>query len=356
LLGKKIEILTADSELKPDVAVRKAKKFILEDKVNFISHNSGSHISVALNQVSKKYKTIYINSGGMSDFLQGKEFSRYSFRLCQNAHLFVAALAQMMSTKPYRKYHIICQDYAWGYDVAKAFKAELKNYIPDAEIVGEEFHPIATKDFGPYLNKVMASKADAVFSGNWGADAINLVKQAREMGLKAPFPLVMTHGVDPYIQNVSKEGAVGIHYAYAYSAQWDTPENKDMIARYHEKHKNDEDFLTWWPVTHIGVVICAWQMAFAAVEKAGSLEPEKIIEAFEGFWYKTPVGWWHMRKCDHQGIIPMFGGEVRAGWNPFFNGSIREDVNFPWLGPEVFRAPATESAIPPTPDYNPRCP
>lgn len=356
MLGKKIEILTADSELKPDVAVRKAKKFILEEKVNFLSHNSGSHISVALNQVSAKYKTIYINSGGMSDFVQGKEFSPYSFRLCQNAHLFVAALAQMMSTKPYRKYYIICQDYAWGHDVANAFKSELKNYIPDAEIVGEDYHPIATKDFGPYMNKVIASKADAIFTGNWGADAINIVKQARELGLKAPFPLVMTHGVDPYIENESKEGTVGIHYAYAYSAQWNTPENKAMVARYHEQHKNDKDFLTWWPVTHIGVVICAWQMTFAAIEKAGSLDPDKIVEAFEGMWFKTPVGWWHMRKCDHQAIIPMFGGEVKSGWNPFFNGSIRPDVSFPWLSPEVFRAPATESAIPPTPDYNPRCP
>jgi hypothetical protein len=70
-------------------------------------------------------------------------------------------------------------------------------------------------------------------------------------------------------------------------------------------------------------------MAFAAIAKAGSLDPEKIINNFEGFSHTTAVGVWTMRKCDHQVILPMFAGVVVPGRNPWFNGSINPKISFP---------------------------
>jgi hypothetical protein len=127
----------------------------------------------------------------------------------------------------------------------------------------------------------------------------------------------------------------------------ETPENKAWIAKYQKQHQFDS---LWkkWPVTDAGAAILRWQMVFAAVEKAGSLDPEKIIAAFEGFRYKTPVGWWHMRKCDHQVMLPMFGMVTNAGPNPYFP--------FPWYGPDIVRFSAEKTAIPATSEYNPRCP
>src|SRR4030042_4278600 len=61
LLGKKGQLLTEDSEMKPDVAVRKAKKLILEDKVNLFGLGYGSHNAIALNKVATSYKKIFIN-------------------------------------------------------------------------------------------------------------------------------------------------------------------------------------------------------------------------------------------------------------------------------------------------------
>jgi len=250
-----------------------------------------------------------------------------------------------MATKPYRRFYIICADIEGLRNLAKAFKEQIKTYIPDAEIVGEDYHPLFAKEFGPYITKVMAAKADAVFSGNFGFDMTGLVRKGRAMGLKAPFPFVLPFGCGT---PVLKEDAVGIYAASDYTMRVDTPENKAMIAKYHEQHKDDTDWTTQWPTSSIGHTILSWQMVFAAVEKAGSLDPEKIIEAFEGLWYKTPVGWWYMRKCDHQVVLPMFGMVVKAGPNPFYD--------FPWHGPDIVRFPAMESAIPPTSDYNPRCP
>jgi ABC-type branched-subunit amino acid transport system substrate-binding protein len=176
------------------------------------------------------------------------------------------------------------------------------------------------------------------------------------MGLKPPFPIFAALAIHPYLLRELKDDAAGIYWAHEYSLRIKTPENEEMIRRFHEKHKNDKDFLTWWPFPDIAMSILGWKMTFAAVEKAGSLDPEKIIETFENnFQWKSPTGLWTMRKCDHQVILPMYGGVIEAGPNPFYNGSIRPDVSFPWAGPNITEFPAERVALPPTPEYNPRC-
>jgi ABC-type branched-subunit amino acid transport system substrate-binding protein len=153
-----------------------------------------------------------------------------------------------------------------------------------------------------------------------------------------------------------KDDGVGLHITSLYSIRVKTPENEEMVRKYHEKHKNDKDYQTWWPCGQLAGAIIGWKMAFAAFEKAGSLDPEKVIPVFEGFQYKSPVGLWTMRKCDHQAIMPFFGVVMTGGPNPYFDGSIRPDVKFPWEGPNIDVFPAEKVALPATPDYNPRCP
>jgi ABC-type branched-subunit amino acid transport system substrate-binding protein len=133
-----------------------------------------------------------------------------------------------------------------------------------------------------------------------------------------------------------------------------TPENEEIIKKYHERHKDDKDFLTRWPTSDTSMTLLGWKMVFAAVEKAGSLDRGKIIETLENnFQWKSPVGLWTMRKCDHQVILPMFGGAIEGGPNPFYNGSIRPDVEFPWMGPNLVEISADKVALPPTAQYNP---
>jgi ABC-type branched-subunit amino acid transport system substrate-binding protein len=305
--------------------------------------------------VATTYKTIFINYATRADVVQGKEFSRYAFRTCQTSHNLTSAVVQYMATQPYKKYYMLNMDYAYGRDVAKAFKEQLKAYIPEAQIVGEDFHPINNKDFAPYIAKVISSKADAIFTGNLGNDLILLVKQARALGLKVSFPFVITIGIDPYLGNELKDDVAGIYSAISCDMRVNKPEWQEIVKKYHEKHKNDKDFLTWWPFSLIGETIIGWKMTFAAIEKAGSLAPEKIIEAFEGFTYKSPVGMYTMRKCDHQVILPMFAGVTQGGSNPYFNGTIRQDVKFPWIGPNMVEFPGEKVVVPATADYNPRC-
>lgn len=355
LLGRKIELLEEDNEYKPDIAIRKAKKLIMEDGVDILGAGNSGAIAIVLNKLATDHKKIFINYGAMTDLVQGREFSRYGFRVVQQNSNAYAAFGQFLSQKPYRRFYLLGPDYVHGHDSSKMFRKYLKQYVPDATVVGEDFHPIATKDFGPYITKVIAAKPDLVFLSSFPPDLPNFIKQARAMGLKKPFPFMSMFAVEPYVMNELKDDAVGLIYAHQFSLMVKTPEMESLINDYHAQHKNDKDFLTWWPFPFIGQVITGWRMTFAAIEKAGSLDPEKIIETFEGFQWQSPLGTTYtMRECDHQALLPMYVGVVSGEPNPYFNGSIRPEVNFPYEGP-VTMFPIEEVAFPATPDYNPRC-
>jgi branched-chain amino acid transport system substrate-binding protein len=346
LFGRKIEIIKEDDEMMPDVAIRKAKKLMLEHKVDILTSGMGSHIAIALNKLATSSKILYINYGAMADDVQGKEFSPYSFRVCFNDYSQLAALVSYIAKQPYKRFYGIHIDYAAGYSKDNALKTQLKLQVPSASVVGTDFHPFGTKDFGPYITKVMASKADAIVATGYGQDLLNLITQTRAMGVK--LPIFAPLGAHPYVINQLKEAGAGIVWSHEYSLRINTPENQDMIKRYHEKHKNDRDFLTRWPFSDIGMTILGWKMTFAAIEKAGSLDLDKVVKAFENFQWKSPLGsTWTMRGCDHQLMVPMFAGMLEAGPNPYYN--------FPWEGPNPLQFPADKMTLPATAEYNSRC-
>ena len=85
------------------------------------------------------------------------------------------------------KVYIIGQDYSFGKAVAAAAVKYLGEKAPNIEIVGNELHPIGkVKDFTPYSRKIVASGADAVITGNWGADMVGLGKSILENGFEGP--------------------------------------------------------------------------------------------------------------------------------------------------------------------------
>jgi branched-chain amino acid transport system substrate-binding protein len=353
LMGRKVEILVEDSEMKADVGLRKAKKLILQDKVNFLGVGADDALAIALNRLIPEYKMIQLEAYASAIELTGKEFSRYTFRVYPNTYSLCAGMALTAKAKGFKRFYNMAQDFVSGRDHVRIWKELVQKEIPDAQMVGEDYFPFNTKDFGPYVTKIKAAKPDMIMLGAFGPDVINMVKQSRRMGLETPF---MNHfALDPMMTRALGPDADNTYSTSGYSMEIKTPENAAFIKKWHEKHKNDKDFYLWWPFPEVGQVTFGWMMALAAVEKAGSLDPEKIIQTYENFEYKTPIGVWKMRACDHQAIRPMVGQVVKCGPNPYFNGSIDPNVKFCWETPDVMIFPSEKVMVPATPDYNARC-
>jgi branched-chain amino acid transport system substrate-binding protein len=355
LFGRRIELVIEDHEMKADVGLRKAKKLILEDKVDFLSVGTGSHVSLATMKFADANKKLLFTTHGAAEAITGKEFSRYVFRIGHQNYGYTAGMLQLLADTPYRKFYLLNMDYAAGRDFSAHFVKNIKTYIPDAEVVGEDFPPLNNKDFAPYVTKVINSKADAVVTMSWGPDLTLMIKQGRSLGLKAPFPFVAVFAAEPYFGTDLKDDMAGNWGIALYDMRINTPENQKFVAAYHEQHKNDKDFNTWWPYGVIGAAYSGWKMTLAGIEKAGSLDTEKIISTLEGFSYKTVVGTWTIRACDHTTLYPLFGFRVQGGQNPYYNGSIRPDVKFPWYGPNYVTIAADKVEMPATAAYNPRC-
>jgi branched-chain amino acid transport system substrate-binding protein len=333
LLGRKVEIIEEDSQLKPDVAVRKATKNVMEG-VKFIATGTGTHIALALQQVASKEKVIFVSYGAEGDEVTGKFCSPYTFRVSPNTEMRSMAIANFLATKPFRKFYTINMDYAFGHDAAKGFIRRVKQAMPDAQIVGEEYHPIANKDFGPYITKILAAKPDVVFTGNWGVDLVNLIKQARDMGMKAPF--ICYYLNDPsQVLPVVLETAIGSWGCEAYMETVRTPANKAFLQAWSKKPKFVK--VEKWPAINIGKAYNGMRFMMEAIKKAGTTDIPRVIKTWEGMRWESIIGPMIMRAEDHQVMMPLPVGEIVKATNEFYP--------FPYVG-EAYMVPLEKSTVP----------
>ena len=342
LLGKQIRLITEDSQMKPDVASRKAIRAIMEDKAQFILQLTSTAVAQALMDVAEKNKVIFTTLNAESDFLTGKNFNKYFFRTCFTTGNRARAYTELFKTKPWRKFYLMNQDYAFGHAVADDFKKVITKEIPDVKIVGEDYAPFGQKDFGPYISKILASGAEIIFTGNYGVDLQNLILQGAQMGIKLPVRYA-TYFLDDDVQLPQiGQAAVGTFVNSTYLPTINTPQNKAFLERWHKKFK---DTAHPWPASNLGYSYNGAMFLFAAIKKAGSFDPEAVIKAWEGMEYDSLVGKQIMRACDHQIMMPGPVGEIQAKSRIF---------PFPFADyPIMF--PLDKVAVPLKETGNPRC-
>jgi branched-chain amino acid transport system substrate-binding protein len=304
------------------------------DGVKFIATGTGTHVAMALQQVAAKEKVIFFSYGAEGDEVTGKLCSPYTFRVSPNTEMRSLAIANFLATKPLRKFYTINMDYAFGHDAAKGFIRRVKQAMPDAQIVGEEYHPIANKDFGPYISKIIAAKPDVVFTGNWGVDLVNLIKQARDLGMKAPF--ICYYLNDPsQVLNVVTDTAIGSWGCEAYMETIRTPANKAFLQAWSKKPKFME--VEKWPAINIGKAYNGAKFLMEAIKKAGTVDIPTVIKTFEGMKWESIIGPMVMRAEDHQVMMPLPVGEVVKATNEFYP--------FPYMG-EPYLVPIEKTTVP----------
>ena len=342
LLGKQVKLILEDSQMKADVAARKAIRAIMEDKAQFIVSLTSTAVAQALMDVAGKNNVIFAMFGAESDFLTGEKFNKNAFRTCFTTGNRARAYAEFFKTKPWRKFYLMNQDYAFGHAVADDFKKVIMKEIPDAKIVGEDYAPIGQKDFATYITKIKASGAEIIFTGNFGPDLSNLISQGAQLGIKLPVRYA-TYFLDDDVQiPQTGQAAVGTFVNSTYLPTINTPQNKAFLARWNKKFK---DTAHPWPAANLGYSYNGMMFLFAAIKKAGSFDAAAVIKAWEGMEYDSLIGKQTMRACDHQIMMPGPIAEIQAKSTMF---------PFPFAGTPVM-IPLEKVAIPPKETGNPRC-
>jgi branched-chain amino acid transport system substrate-binding protein len=314
---KMVQMIKANHMSQVPVCKKVCERMVLQEKVHVLWGTNGSHLMKVINQVAKKYKTIAQCTAALSDELyDATNFSRYSFMSSFSCDQIGRALAYYYGQirRKERKFYILCQDYLFGHSMAKGFKKGLKEYYPGAEIVGEDYHKLFATDYASYLEKVKASGAEVIYTGDWIPDAENLLVQARQMGIKLPFANTFLDEPN-MLHRVGVEGTEGLTHIAQYGTEkpaFDTYEQIKYYVAWHDLWRNKwkepyNTMLYKHGTGNIGSYRMQTYWLLSVIERAGSTDPEKIIKVWEGDRWKDINGLvYEMRPCDHKVIHDLF--------------------------------------------------
>lgn len=297
ILGRKLEALVEDTQLKKEVVAALADKFIKEDQVDFLMGPTSSGLAMTLTEIAKENKKILIATQAAADSLTGEKLHPFIYSTLSNAMMHARSGAYLLASKPYKRYMCIGPDYSYGHSSWNLFKAKLQELNPGVEIVGELFPKFFSTDYANYIKQIQDVKPDMVWSPLWGEDAVNFIRQALPTGLfnevKFAFPCA---GALEVLVPMGKDMPDGIYVSSRYFfTSPDSSMNRDFVKAYHERYNVYPDYMAG--ETYAGVYFIK-----AAVERTGGTDADKIIAAVdrEPLAWETPEGWKIMRPEDHQ--------------------------------------------------------
>jgi branched-chain amino acid transport system substrate-binding protein len=181
LLGKKVELVSADHQNKADVASSKARTWFDVEKVDGVFDLTNSATALAVQELGKAKNKMVIVSGAGSTALTGKSCSPTGIHWMYDTYSLATGTGAAVLKEGGDSWYFLTADYAFGHSLEADTTAIIK--AKGGKVLGASRHPLNTSDFSSYLLQAQASGAKILGLANAGGDLINSVKQAKEFGL-----------------------------------------------------------------------------------------------------------------------------------------------------------------------------
>lgn len=317
--GMQIEAIPIDEAGGATKQVQEFRNLVQREEVDAVVGYVSSGDCLAIAPVADELEalTILYDCGTPRVFEDGEY--EYAFRTAAHATMDNVSIARYLKARDMKVDTIagLNQDYAWGHDSWRDFKASVAQLYPDAEVAAELFPAFGAGQYGTEISALMREQADVVHSSNWGGDLQSFILQSMPRGLFQRSQVVLSAGdhVIPPLGNNFPEGVVlGARGAYGLLSP-------------------DTELNNWWFKTYqdeYGVipVQAPYRMVQAlfglksAIEKAmvanGGERPTKdeIKEAMTGHEWEAPGGLIQMKLGNgHQAIQPTAIGTTAKDEN-----------------------------------------
>ena len=311
VFGRAIRLLCTDSRTDPTYAVRVAERYIREDHVDFLMGVVSSAEALAVTQVSREYRTVFVGTDHASSRLTLEEFQPYYFRVTNNTMQSMRAGALYMSRLPYQTYAFIGPDYEYGHRQWQEFREFLGRLRPDARFVGAAWPKLYAAEYGPHIRAVLELRPEVVVLGFWGGDTIEFIRQALQTPLFERCQVVSfdaggNYDVMEALGDALPEGL--ILSARHHNNFPDTAENRRFVQRFFERTNRYPSYPAHG--AYVGVHFIA-----TVVRRCGGTDPDDFVRAAEGLVLPTPrdlpgrPSW--VRAEDHQIVQDMYVGRTR---------------------------------------------
>ena len=325
ILGRKIKYIQEDGASDWPTFAEKAKKLLESDKVAsvFGCWTSASRKAV-LPVFEKDNGLLYYPT-----FYEGLEQSKNVFYTGQEAtQQILASLNWVVDTKMAKTFYLVGSDYIWPRTSMKIARKHIENVI-HGEVVGEEYAPLGSTEFGSLINKIKVKKPDVIFAAVVGGSNVAWFKQLNAAGVNATNQTLLTISVtEDEVLGIGGENLVGFFSSMKYFESLDNDNNKSFVAAFKKMWGDKSVIGDVTQAAYLGPWI--WR---AAVEKAGSFDVDKVVAASPGIeikiapegyvkvhdnhhlWSKTRIGKW---KADGQAEVVYQSDLIEP--NPFPKG------------------------------------
>ena len=298
-LGKHpIKLFIRDTHTKPDVAVREAKDLILRDKVRCVLGTYSSACAAAIKPVCQEYKVLHIPAISNSENITKVNFSPYTYQVVPNSYMqakaVVLGVAELAKKKGWKKYVTLASDYEWGRSTQENTVQLLKQFAPDLKLKKEFWPRLGETQFTSYITAIMAQKPDFVYGCLASKDNANWMKQAKAYGFfeKVPYPgsLISVSELTTQAKTLTR-GLIGLCRA-PFFAHMDIPMMANFVKNFRAKYNR---YPSDWAVMEYDAVYALKQ----GIEKASSIDTEKVKDALKGATIDTCRGRHYFRKIDN---------------------------------------------------------
>ncbi len=181
VLGKKIELVTADHQNKPDIAASKAREWFDRDGVDMLIGGTNSGTSLAMSKVALEKKRPFIAIGAGSARLTNEECTPNTIHYAYDTVALAKGTGAAVVKQGGKSWYFLTADYAFGASLEGDTTTVVK--AAGGTVVGAVKHPLSASDFSSFLLQAQASKAQILGLANAGGDTINAIKAANEFGI-----------------------------------------------------------------------------------------------------------------------------------------------------------------------------
>uniref|UniRef100_A0A6P4FDK1 Aliphatic amidase expression-regulating protein-like n=1 Tax=Drosophila rhopaloa TaxID=1041015 RepID=A0A6P4FDK1_DRORH len=260
VLGRKIKYIQEDGASDWPTFAEKARKLLENDKCASVFGCWTSASRKAVLPVFEHYNGLLY----YPTFYEGLEQSRNVIYTGQEAtQQILAGLDWISKEKNAKTYYLLGSDYIWPRTANKIARKHIENHLKGSRVVGEEYFPLGDSQFNSVINKIKLTKPDVIYAIIVGGSNVAFYKQLKAAGLDLSKHNLMTISVteDEILENVGENSVIGDVTQAAYLGPW------------------------------------LWKMS---VEKAGSFDIDKVIEASPGIEFKdAPEGYVRIAKNHH---------------------------------------------------------
>lgn len=309
-LGKHmIELHVKDTRAKPDAARAAVNELISAGKVKTVLGTYSSSCAMAIKPICMKYKVLHIAAISNSEDITKVNFSPYTYQVVPNSYMqakaAVMGIAWLAKTKKWTKYATIASDYEWGKSSQENTVEFLKKTAPEIKLIAQYWPKLGETNFKPYIQKIYKKKPDFLIGSIAGKDNKIWIRQAQKVGLfkKIPYPgsLISVSELITQAKTLDR-GMAGLCRA-PFFAHMNVPMMEQFVNKFREKHNR---YPSDWAVMEYDAVHALRQ----GIEKAGSIDSEKVKDALKGSEVETCRGRLYFREIDNQLSCSSYVGIV----------------------------------------------